>query len=130
MTECVRGNQRDMRITLTEYIWILKGYCNSWEHAGSNPGPGVNPPGKLFPSKVILGQGRPRRLFPGKEGQSHRVRGQSQFVPAPEPSDPRNCSNPILKSSCSDTKADLIQFVTGTSELLLNHFLQKWHVPF
>ncbi len=34
------------------------GYCNSWEHTGSSPGPRINPPGK-----------------------SHRVRCQSWCVP-------------------------------------------------
>ncbi len=43
------------------------GYSNYCEHAGSSPGPGVNPPGKPLPGKpIVLYQGRPQRSFPGK----------------------------------------------------------------
>ncbi len=69
---------------------FLMGYCNSWEQAGSSPGPGTPPPGttsrelppgsylpgitsrELPPGnrsrwrKVVPGQGRPQRSFPAK----------------------------------------------------------------
>ncbi len=155
------------------------GYCNSWEYAGSSPGPGVNPPGKPLPgkplpgstsgktypgkylrenlsgtvskpsrktapgnylqenhswvkvdpgghsqarsfpgkeghsqarsflSKVVPSQGRPQRLLPGKQVQSHRVRGQSQCVPGPESSDPRNSSNPLCITQMCNSVMDI-----------------------
>ncbi len=55
------------------------GYCNSWEQAGSSPGPGTPPPGTGGRSRA--------RSFPGKEGRSRSrsipevVPGQGQLVP-------------------------------------------------
>ena len=40
------------------YLVLLGGYCNSWEHAGSRPGPGASPPGR-----PLLGSTSGKRSF-------------------------------------------------------------------